>query len=597
MLVTRDYYTQFLEARGYGPDGPVHDMPEEASFPEGAEEIARFLHGLPRDTPICVLSDFDCDGLMAGTVWYLFLHLAGFSDVRIGERDTAGGYGLRASELSFAAGARVVVTSDVGTACRDLVLAAQASGMTTVVTDHHLCSPADSVKGISDYFCNPFHADGLYDGPSICGAMVVHRIAELYFRLFSEEADAEKLADIAIAGHFAAIATVADGMPMTGPNRAAVSKMLRFFSYAIHPSSSEPTGGLASDSLLQNVLDNFYRFVLRVTPGYYEGFDMDFLVYQVIPAINSVKRMGQPTALVYGMLFGDAGWSGSCVEALAALNSERKILVGQITEEFRGGLEEGALPYSHVFLLPDGTPPGTCGLVAQKMAELLGAPAVALLMYPDGSFSGSARSFGGWQLLSEVNKSGFARCAGHQAACGVYVPSVAMLGRLDRFLVDAFAAFTASAPFAAARPYDVLMDFDADCMGFRQRLGSFLSRIGRIGPFGNGFEAPLVCIKTHIRNGLYSGFGTGGTAHVRVDLGRGLRCLLWNTDLSLLPEAARDGTLYMTGTLSRHYSGRHSVIELAGTVLTDPPGDADLYEEYLDTSLVGVDDGDVEGDL
>lgn len=578
--VTRDYFGQLVQARGLSDTKLQALSSSKIQYPKGTDGVCGFLHDLPRDTVIGILSDFDCDGLMAAVVWYLSLRFMGFSSVLIGKRNVAAGYGLGVSELGSVAGASVVVTSDVGSTARELVSEARRRGIRTVVTDHHLCSPDSSVAGLADYFVNPSCQAGLsFDMSSICGAMVVWLIARRYFELYPEEGSAQMAADLAIVRHFAAIATVSDAMPMRGFNREAVGSAMGFFSYMIPASDSGIVSGLASDPVLQNVLNNFYKFARGLAPEFYTGFDMDFLIYQVIPAFNSVKRMNGSVELVYGALFGSGYAAAHCADRLCTLNRERKELVGRVTESLMGAYDAGDLPFSRVFVL-SGIPGGCCGLIAQKMADLTAGPAAVLLEQPDGSFSGSARSFDGYPFLTSVNESEYAHCEGHQEACGIFAGSYVQLAALDSFLEDSFTEYESRRPAdIATRPFDVLMDFDADFADFRSRLSGFWRRCQELAPFGPGFAPPRVCLKTRLDNGLFVGFGPGGTSHVRMDLGRGFQCTLWNTDLSALFEKASDGVLYITGTLSRAFINGQYVTDLAGELLTGPLDISDLYEE------------------
>lgn len=593
MLVTRDYFEQFRETRGlFEEDFSALSRPSGSWVPDGTDELCRFLHGLSKDIRIGVLSDFDCDGLMAGVVWYLSLRLMGFTNIVIGERDVAAGYGLAPSELDAVPGCPVIVTSDVGTSAGDFVEAAHARGVIVAVTDHHLADKDSSVQGLADYFVNP-SAGSRPDGvPAVCGAMVVWLVASRYFELYSGEATAQILADLGLVRHFAAIATVSDAMPMRGMNREAVAEAVRFFSYMIPVSDSGTVNGLASDPVLQNVLFNFHFFVRGLAPDFYTGFDMDFLVYQVIPTINAVKRMGGSVSLVYGALFGAGDGAAARAETLRTLNQDRKTLVSGVSDELTRAYDAGDLPFSRVFVL-SGVPGGVCGLVAQKMADYTTGPVAVFLERSDGSFAGSARSFGGYPFLSSVNESGTAFCAGHQEACGIFADSYAQLAALDGFLEFSFRDYETALPeVSGGGAFDVLMDFDADFVDFRRRLSAFWRECQALAPFGSGFPAPRVCLRTRIGNGLFQGFGPGGTEHVRMDLGRGLRCTLWNTDLSTVAESAKDGVLYVSGTLSRFFSGGRYVTDLAGRVLTEIPDLSGYYEERVLGPFSEEEDGD-----
>ena len=62
--VTRDYFGQLVQARGLSDTKLQALSSSKIQYPKGTDGVCGFLHDLPRDTVIGILSDFDCDGLM-----------------------------------------------------------------------------------------------------------------------------------------------------------------------------------------------------------------------------------------------------------------------------------------------------------------------------------------------------------------------------------------------------------------------------------------------------------------------------------------------------------------------------------------------------
>jgi len=113
-------------------------------------------------------------------------------------------------------------------------------------------------------------------------------------QLYSGEiSDYDKFrSDLVLLRHFAAIATVADAMPLLSINHYIVKEMLHFMNY-INPfdKSDEIVRDVCYDGFVQNVYNNFHIFINKLIGKSNNDFDMEFLEYTVIPVINSIKRM------------------------------------------------------------------------------------------------------------------------------------------------------------------------------------------------------------------------------------------------------------------------------------------------------------------
>ena len=99
--------------------------------------------------------------------------------------------------------------------------------------------------------------------------------------------------DLVLLRHFAAMATVADSMPLLSINHYIVGEMLHFMNYITPMDKSDGiVQGVCCDGFVQNVYNNFHIFISGLAGQAYNDFDMTFLEYTVIPAVNSIKRMG-----------------------------------------------------------------------------------------------------------------------------------------------------------------------------------------------------------------------------------------------------------------------------------------------------------------
>lgn len=565
-----NYFRQFLDKRGLDNESFQALLRYEPELVPGTDEACELLHSLNKGDIIALMTDYDVDGLMSGVVGYGGLHLLGFTGMYVVSRDVSAGYEFTRKEVDKAAGAKLLLTADVGISCEDAVRYAKSRGMKVLVTDHHVpprrLPPADVIV---NHMLDKGYASR---NAAVCGAFTLWQVFDRYLDMYREEYPEplwmDLKGDMELLRHFAALATVADSMPLVGRNHHIVAEMLRFFNY-ISPLSRSPAivNCVCRDGVIQNVYNNFHTFILQFQDNYFTGFDQRFLEFSLIPAMNSVRRMYADTALVYMMFFGTAFQAQDCAEALAELNQERKELVAstmqEIMSEYAGG---------QVIMTDAGA--GILGLLATRVTEAIGLPSVVLNRTPDldtelGEYCyyGSARSLPWYPLLTSVNTSGYGVCAGHEAACGIKVP-VRFVEALALFLARDCESLMPVGPEDVTTPanirerYDVVMDFDSNMEDFTDDVELFMRDLKRNGPFGAGLQAPRILLRFHRRNGDIKLLKNG--KHVKVTLvspGEGaprgmpsFQVLLWNTQMEDLAASCDDsGYVYVTGYLQSSY--------------------------------------------
>ncbi|NLG25432.1 MAG: single-stranded-DNA-specific exonuclease RecJ, partial [Clostridiales bacterium] len=208
---------RMLKLRGIGSaeEAAAFLNPDEGQLADplsmfGMADAARAVRGaIEGKRAVCVYGDYDADGVCATAILTLFLRSRGV-DARayIPSRHDEG-YGLNAAAVEAIAGegAQLLVTVDLGVGAADEVALARRLGMDVVVTDHH--RPGGQLPD-----CAMAHpALGDYPTPHLCGAGVAFKLVEAV----AGRAAALPYVDLA------AIATVADVVPLIGENRAIVA--------------------------------------------------------------------------------------------------------------------------------------------------------------------------------------------------------------------------------------------------------------------------------------------------------------------------------------------------------------------------------------
>ena len=183
---------------------------------------------------VAIVTDYDCDGIFSGMALYTCFNRIGIRAKLFTPDRVTEGYGLnkRIIDEAYNMGINYLITCDNGIAAADEVLYAKSLGMTVIITDHHEVpfTVNDECKEYilpkADAVIDSKQEDCAYPFKGLCGAGVVYRMAcALYDRLGIKKNEREILLI------YAAVATVADIMELTGENRIIVKEGLKLLSH------------------------------------------------------------------------------------------------------------------------------------------------------------------------------------------------------------------------------------------------------------------------------------------------------------------------------------------------------------------------------
>ena len=486
-------------------------------LPDGEAALRRVSEARARGERILVYGDFDADGLTGLSILVLALRSLGLdADPYVPERLGDGhGLSLRAIERAAVEGRTLIVTADCGTSSAAEIDLAVSRGIDVLVTDHHHAAtwPAGAVAVV-----NPVREDSLYPERQLTGAGVAWKVAHLLIGELggpaggAAEAGAvgaapgtklplpgivREMADLAIIG------TVADVAPILGENRSIARLGLDQLRAGRRPGlvALLERAGLARDRL-----------------------DLDDIGFAIAPRLNAAGRVGEAARAARLLLATDPGEAAALADEIESANLDRREITRSALAEARRELglgpetvgaragaapaaPETAAPHAAPVAAPNAAAPeapaelpaallvrgewpvGIIGLIAGRLAEDLGRPAVvASTLDPEaGTLRASCRS-GGLVNLAEALIACddlLIRHGGHRAAAGFDIDAERWPEFAARFLS------IVSAEVRPSGPPELTVDLvlPADSVDF-----ALVREIGLLDPTGAGNPAPTLAV-------------------------------------------------------------------------------------------------------
>jgi single-stranded-DNA-specific exonuclease len=431
--------------------------------------VARLRTAIARREKLLLYGDYDVDGTASIVMLSKALEVLGSSaDFHVPHR-LRDGYGMRTEVVEEAAarGVSLIVSVDTGIRAADVVRHATAKSIDVIVTDHHLpeaqLPPAFAVL-------NPNRSDCDYPEKNLCGAGVALKLIDALLReLDWPEGRRERLLKSLLK--IAAIATVADVVPLTGENRVIVRHGLAGLTGTHNP-------GL--------------RALMRLA-GLREGEapTAQQVAFRIAPRINAAGRMANASDVIELFLTADERRAAVLAQELNARNLERQQTEQSILLHIDEQLLAEPVDNARAALVFAGRDwhKGVAGIVASRVVERYCRPTFVLDISPDGLAQGSGRGIAQFHLLEalESMKDLFVKFGGHRQAAGVTLPA----DRVDEFRtrLNRYAA-------ARLRPDDFhpVLSVDAEC-----RLAEIDDRAAcellAMAPFGFGNPAPIIVVR------------------------------------------------------------------------------------------------------
>jgi single-stranded-DNA-specific exonuclease len=473
----RDLVDQLLLARGIAEaDLPRHRtptirdfLPDPSVFADMDKAAARLADAVQGGETIAIFGDYDVDGATSAALLTILLRRLGTEPMIYIPDRLMEGYGPSGAALVELKrkGASLAVTVDCGAQAFEALDEAAAAGLDVIVCDHHQCATS---LPTALAMINPNRLDeseiGAAHGHVAAVGMAfllgVALLRELRRRDHFLDRPEPKIIDLL---DIVALGTVADVARLKTINRAFVTQGLKVM-------ADRRNVGLVA---------------LAEAAGLVKPPTCRDLGFALGPRINAGGRVGKSDLGVRLLTSNDPEEARSIAVELDRLNEERRAIEMLVSEQAAEAAE--AQSGSPLILVSGrGWHPGVIGIVASRLKERFGRPAIVVAEEEDGTGKGSGRSISGVDLGAAVlaaKDSGLLIAGGgHAMAAGLTV-APGGIEPLRAFLHERMAADVEAAHGSRALLLDALLAPGGVAAGLCDALDA-------AGPYGAGWPAPRV---------------------------------------------------------------------------------------------------------
>lgn len=434
-------------------------LPDPLTLRDAGAAAERIVEAVDRSEKIAIFADYDVDGASSAAILACWLRdMSREVTIYVPDR-IAEGYGPNVAAMAtLAADHDLIVCVDCGTLAHDAIAAAAEADV--VVIDHHL--GADTLPDALAVV-NPNRMDEDRTLGHLCAAAVVFLVlveANRQVRGRRTTPDLMALLDLV------ALATVADVAPLIGVNRAFVRRGLDVMARRERPGLTALSDRAGLD---------------RAPDTYHLGFVLG-------PRINAGGRVGDSGIGARLLSTNDVHEATALADRLEALNIERREVEETVRHAALAQVEAREADAPLVWAAGEGWHPGVVGIVASRLKEKAGKPAIVIAL--DGEQgTGSGRSVEGVDLGSAVHRLAeeglILRGGGHRMAAGLTIATENIETAMERLgQILARQGRTTQAP--SLRVDSLLMP--------RAATVDLVERLATAGPYGAGAPAPRFVI-------------------------------------------------------------------------------------------------------
>ena len=446
-------------------------MPDPSVFADMDRAAERLAGAIEAREVITIFGDYDVDGATSAALLIRLIRALGHdANAYIPDR-LMEGYGPSGDALVkiAEAGSTLIVTVDCGAQAFDALETAKSTGVDIIVVDHHQCA-TELPKAFA--LVNPNRIDESPMGAEhghlaavgmafLLGAALLRTLRSRGYFVSRPEPQLLDLLDIVALG------TVADVASLKGLNRAFVAQ------------------GLKVMAARKNIGLNALITVARLT----RAPSCSDLGFALGPRINAGGRVGKSDLGVRLLTTQNEAEAVSIAQELDQLNTERRAIEAIVQAE-ADLMAQAQHNCAVVIVGGQAWHPGVIGIVAGRIKEKYGRPAVVIALDASGMGKGSGRSIPGVDLgaaiLAAKDRGLLVAGGGHKMAAGLTVTANA-IDALRDFLETRLSEDVACATLNRALLIDTLVAPG----GVTPAL---VNALDAGGPYGMGWPAPRIAV-------------------------------------------------------------------------------------------------------
>jgi single-stranded-DNA-specific exonuclease len=364
----------------------LKDLPHPSAFKDMERATARIVEAIQNREKITIIGDYDVDGVISTTLMKRFFEEIEYPVEWIIPNRFRDGYGLSSNIIPRILGTDLAITVDNGISAVEAAKLCKEEGIELIITDHHI--PGEMlpeafaiVNQKQDECTFPYH--------EVCGAQVAWYLIASLKNALNVKIDMIRYMELA------AIAIIADVMPLQHINRAMVNGGLKSLSKSSYPA--------------------IRAFLEQSQKSECSSEDIAFFL---APLLNSAGRMEDAMHAVEFLSSKNIYDARVRFERLQGFNTLRKETEEQITIEALSQVN----PEDKVIVVwGEEWHEGVVGIVAARVARVHKKPTIVLSHNGNGILKGSGRSVDSCDLfeITDACRGYLEKFGGHKAAVGL----------------------------------------------------------------------------------------------------------------------------------------------------------------------------------
>ncbi|MDA7773943.1 single-stranded-DNA-specific exonuclease RecJ [Pseudomonadales bacterium] len=428
---------------------------------------------------IIIVGDFDADGATSTALMVHCLRACEADVDYLVPNRFEFGYGLTPEIVAVAAKMQpaLIVTVDNGISSVDGVGAANALGIKTVITDHHL--PGDVVPAATA-IVNPNQTGCAFPSKALAGVGVSFYLLSAVRKVLRQKSwfEQKQLSEPLLADYLdlVALGTIADVVPFDKNNRVLVNEGIR------RMRAGKVRPGIRA--LLAVSGTNFKKLISRD------------IAFGVAPRLNAAGRLEDMSIGIECSLSETDAGAVVLAEQLDGINKARRSIEDEMKDQAIEIVKAAVASNSEstktekygVCLYNASWHQGVVGIIASRIKDRVHRPTIAFAKVSDTEIKGSARSIHGLHIrdaldaIATANPGLIDKFGGHAMAAGLSLP----LAKFAEFA----ALFDAEARKGLSKG-----DLEQQVVSDGELGGKFnlatARKIAEAAPWGQGFPEPV----------------------------------------------------------------------------------------------------------